>query len=77
MGCMAVKPVVDGIEREHLGRLAVIRVNVKDPAGKILGERYGTVDTPTFLFFDPAGELQWRTVGAVDPEEVRRSLAPP
>jgi thioredoxin-related protein len=73
---MAVKPVVDGIEQEHLGRLAVVRVNVQDPAGRTLGDRYGTVYTPTFLFFDSEGEVAWRTVGAIDPAEVRRSLAP-
>lgn len=76
MGCMAVKPVVDGIEQEHLGRLVVVRVNVQDPAGKILGNRYDTVFTPTFLLFDPEGEIAWRRVGAIDPAEVRRFMAP-
>ena len=76
MGCMAVKPVVDGIEQEHLGRLAVVRVNVQDPAGKVLGDRYETVFTPTFLFFDSEGEIAWRSVGAIDPAEVRRFMSP-
>jgi hypothetical protein len=74
---MAVKPVVDGIEREHEGKLVVIRVNVQDEAGKTLSEEYGFVYTPTFLFFDGSGTLEWRTVGAIDPAQVRRSLATP
>ncbi len=77
MGCMAVKPVVDGIELENEGRLVVIRVNIQDEAGKALGEEYGFVYTPTFLFFDGDGTLEWRAVGAIDPAEVRRSLARP
>lgn len=77
MGCMAVKPVVDGIEREHEGKLVVIRINVQEEAGKALGEEYGFVYTPTFLFFDGSGRLEWRAVGAIDPAEVRYSLAAP
>lgn len=77
MGCMAAEPVVDGIEREHGDRLVVIRVNVQTEAGKTLGEEYDFVYTPTFLFFDGEGTLEWRTVGAVDPAQVRRSLAAP
>ncbi|MEX0788389.1 MAG: thioredoxin family protein [Anaerolineales bacterium] len=73
---MAVKPVVDGIEREHPDRLVVVRVNVQDPAGKVLGDRFGAVYTPTFLLFDSDGEIAWRRVGAIDPAEVRRFLAP-
>jgi hypothetical protein len=73
---MAIKPVVDGIEQEHLGRLVVVRVNVQDPAGKILGDRYDSVFTPTFLLFDSEGEIAWRGVGAIDPAEVRRFLSP-
>lgn len=77
MGCMAMKPVVDGIEREHGGRLVVIRVNVQEEAGRILGDEYGFAYTPTFVYFDESGDLQWRTVGAVDPVAVRRSLGGP
>lgn len=77
MGCMAVKPVVDGIEREHGDRLVVIRVNVQTEAGKALGEEYDFVYTPTFLFFDGEGMLEWRSVGAVDPAQVRRSVVAP
>jgi thiol-disulfide isomerase/thioredoxin len=77
MGCMAAKPIVDGIEREHGERLRVIRVNVQDTAGQVLADRYRFEFTPTFVLFDADGHELLRTVGAVDPAAVRRALASP
>ncbi len=37
---MAAKPIVDGIERLHEGKLKVIRLNIQEPAGEALLERY-------------------------------------
>ena len=48
---MAAKPIVDGIERVHEGKLTVIRLNIQDPAGEALLERYEFRFTPTFIFF--------------------------
>ena len=77
MGCMAAKPIVDGIEREHGERLRVIRVNVQDTAGRALADRYHFEFTPTFVLFDAGGRELLRTVGAVDPAAVRQALAAP
>jgi thioredoxin-related protein len=74
---MAARPVVDGIEREHQGRLIVVRIDVQDSVGREVAARYDFRVTPTFIFFDASGEERWRTFGAVDPLEVRRSLAEP
>jgi thioredoxin-related protein len=71
---MAAKPIVDGIEREHQGKLVVIRLNVHDPVGAALGARFGFRFTPTFVFFDAEGQERWRTVGSVAPSEVRRTV---
>ncbi|MEW6568597.1 MAG: thioredoxin family protein [Chloroflexota bacterium] len=72
---MAAKPVVDGIEREHSGRLSVIRLNVQEPVGLAIANRLGFRLTPTFIFFDSQGNEAWRTVAAIDPARVRQSLA--
>lgn len=72
---MAVKPIVDGIEREHEGSLEVIRINVLEPSFKPLLDSYDFQLTPTFVFIDPDGEERWRSVGAIDPLEVDRTLA--
>lgn len=74
MACIAAKPIVDGIEQEHSGRLQVIRLNVQDPVGRALAPELGFRSTPTFIFFDAAGREVWRSVGAIDPAQVRRSL---
>ncbi len=74
MACVAMKPVVDRLEREHQGRLVVIRVNVQDPAGKELARRFGFEWTPTFLLFDSQGNLVWRAVGRIEPEDIAQRL---
>jgi len=71
---MAAKPVVDGIEREHEQQLSVIRLNVQDPAGEALLKRFGFRFTPTFIFFDGAGDELRRWVGAIDSAKVRHLL---
>lgn len=72
---MAVRPIVDGIEQEHAGRLEVIRINVLEPEVQPVLEAYDFQLTPTFVFVGPEGEERWRTVGAIDPLEVTKSLA--
>ncbi len=71
---MAAKPVVDGIEREFQGRLQVIRLNVQEPVALQVARRYRFEYTPTFIFFDAQGTELWRTIGAVDPLQVRSSM---
>lgn len=74
LGCMAARPVVDRIERESEGRLKVIRLNLQDPQAADLVTEFGFVYTPTFIFIDAQGRQLWRTIGAIDPLDVRRSL---
>ena len=68
---MAAKPIVDGIERVHEGKLNVIRLNIQDSAGAALLERFGFRFTPTFIYFDETGEEQQRWVGGILSDEVR------
>ena len=65
---------MDGIEREFGERLTIIHVNIQDPIGKALGKTFDFRYTPTFVLFDGEGEELWRTIGAIDPSEVRQSL---
>ncbi len=77
VGCMAAEPYVRAIERQNQASLVLLRVNAQDPAGRVMAARYRLRYTPTFVLFDAAGTELWRTVGAVDPQQVRRSLATP
>ena len=65
---------MDGIEQEFEGRLLVIHIDVLDPAGKKVGRYFNFKYTPTFILFNSDGEELWRTIGAINPSEVRQSL---
>jgi len=72
---MAVRPVVDAVEREFAGALKVIRVNVQEPVGRQVAATYGLEFTPTFLLFDSEGRQVWRSVYRLDPAEIRPYLS--
>ena len=74
MGCVAAKPIVDGIEAKYAGKLLVLRVNVQDPAGKQLAGEYSVLGTPTFIYFDAHGPELWRSVGTIDAAQVAESI---
>lgn len=73
LACATAKPLVDRLEANQ-PELRVVRVNIQDPLGAQLARRYGTRVTPTFLLFDPGGNLALQTVGAVDPQAIAREL---
>lgn len=73
---MAVRPVVDGIESEWKGRLMVIRIDLQDDNGRALGRELGAIYTPTFILFDEQGRERLRSVGRLDPDDVRQVLLP-
>ena len=74
LGCVAMKPVVDRLEKELSGKLVVRRVNIQNDEGRKLAGEHGIEVTPTFIFFDKAGREQWRSAGQLDAERVRTSL---
>jgi thioredoxin-like negative regulator of GroEL len=69
-----MKPIVDGIEEEFKGRLLVQRVNIQDPAGKYLAQKYGFQATPTFIMFDSQGVEEWRSLGRIDRDKVQQFM---
>jgi thioredoxin-related protein len=66
---------VDGIEREDAGKLVVVRLDVQSQAGRELSAQMDFRYTPTFIFFNTQGQETWRSVGQLDPQRVRDSLA--
>ena len=53
--CMAMQPAMDRLERDAGHRLQILRVNVKEPIGNEIADRYGVTFTPTFLLFNSLG----------------------
>ena len=65
---------MDRLETELSGKLQIIQVNIHEPIGEKLANRFGFRFTPTFIFFDGNGIEQWRSVGTLDVERVHISL---
>jgi hypothetical protein len=74
MACMAMKPIVDGIETEFQRELDVIHLDVQDPASRGFMERYGFEYTPTFILLDGDGNERWRKLGALNKASLRNAL---
>ena len=65
------------IETSYQAELLVLRVDVQSQAGRELGSLYSSRTTPTFIFFDAAGEELWRSIGSLDEEQISDFLGPP
>jgi len=57
-----------------MNEIWVIRVDIQSPAGRSLSKTYGSFATPTFIFFDGSGTIQWRLTGQLDPDQVRKFM---
>ena len=55
---------MDRLERDLEGQAPVLRLNVRDPAGRDVMRAYRVFLVPTFLVFDGAGSLLFRQGGA-------------
>ncbi len=73
--CVSIKPLVDDLELELGDQIHIIRLNVQEQVGMELSPFYGFEFTPTFIYFDAAGNEVWRIIGDFDPQQVRDSLA--
>jgi thiol-disulfide isomerase/thioredoxin len=74
MGCTAIKPVVDGLEKELTGQLVVLHVDIHSKSGREIADELGFEFTPTFILFSADGIEQWRQVGGLDVDRVRQSV---
>ncbi len=52
---MAARPALDRLERDLDQRLRVLRIDVADPIGADLANRYGVNTAPTFILFNANG----------------------
>lgn len=73
---MAIKPIVDGVEKKYSGKLMVMRINVQSDLGRALTEPYKFQYTPTFIYFNPQGVEEWRQVGGLDLKKLSTFLGP-
>jgi thiol-disulfide isomerase/thioredoxin len=72
--CTVERPIVDGLETELGPKLHVVRIDIQDQIGRELAPVYNFQYTPTYIFFDAGGSEQWRSIGEIDPQQVRDSV---
>ncbi len=77
MGCLAAKPVVDGLEDEVGDRALFLRTKLTGGVGEALAARYDITGVPSFLAFDRTGKLVLKKTGKVPTAELRRILTAP
>ena len=66
---------MDGLETELGPKLHILRLNIQDQVGRELAPVYNFEYTPTYIFFDAKGNELWRSVGEIDVQRVRDSVA--
>lgn len=66
---------MDGLEQQLSGKLEIVRINIQEPVGRELAPVYDFEYTPTYIYFDSKGNELWRTIGEIDPQKVRDSVA--
>ena len=66
---------MDGLEAELGTRVHILRLNIQDQVGRELAPVYDFEYTPTYIFFDGQGHELWRSVGELDAQRVRDSVA--
>jgi hypothetical protein len=66
---------VDGLEKELGPSIHIMRLNIQDQVGRELAPVYDFEYTPTYIYFDGAGRELWRSVGEIDADRVRASVA--
>ncbi len=66
---------MDGLEQQLSGKLDIVRINIQEPVGRQLAPVYDFEYTPTYIYFDSKGNELWRTIGEIDPQKVRDSVA--
>lgn len=55
MGCMAARPIVDGLARDLGDRARVVRLDIGSKAGKAIAAGHGVRTVPTILVLDGTG----------------------
>ena len=73
---MAMRPIVDGLERELGDRVQVIRLNALDAASLEIAHSLGFRFTPSYAIFDREGNEVWRSQGRIDREEALQVVEP-
>ena len=71
--CTKMKPTLEAVTREYVGRVNVLYVDVELEAA--LGRRFQVQRLPTQIFFDGTGAERKRNTGTLDREDIAAILS--
>ena len=68
--CKKMAPILEELEVQYAGVLAVEFIDVGKPENKETAKSYGIEEIPTQIFLDPEGNELWRHVGFIPKTEI-------
>jgi thiol-disulfide isomerase/thioredoxin len=69
-----MNPIVNEVKSEYKRKVNFVSINLSKTSGKAKGREAGVIGTPTFLFYDRDGELNYRLQGVQPRELIERQL---
>lgn len=72
--CNDMAPVIDGIEKDFAGKIAVERYDAASDDGKKLMEQYELKVTPSYVMAAPDGTKLWSLTGAIHKDMLRQQV---
>ncbi len=61
-----MKPIVDGLEQEYVGQVAIVRLDIDDPATAEAKATYGFRYQPYYVLLDADGDVVDSWLGRQD-----------
>ncbi len=68
--CKMMVPVLDELEKEYAGVMAVEFIDAWQPENQEAVRSYGIKEIPTQIFLDPDGKELWRHVGFIAKDDI-------
>lgn len=72
--CNDMAPIIDGIETDFSGKLAIERYDAANDDGKKLMEQYELKETPSYVMVAPDGSKLWALTGAIHKDMLRQQV---
>lgn len=72
--CNDMAPIIDGIETDFTGKIAVERYDAASDDGKKLMEQYELKETPSYVMASPDGTKLWSLTGAIHKDMLRQQV---
>lgn len=72
--CNDMAPIIDGIEEDFAGKIALERYDAASDDGKKLMEQYELKVTPSYVMASPDGTKLWSLTGAIHKDMLRQQV---